>query len=118
MMDQTSLVFYKMLDRYFSGQKGTHDYEINDVSVSNKLNFIELVFKFKNGASYCCPELTCHFNPNWDKIRELAAKEDVALSKPLKIRFHVTVESGASFTANIPKNHSDYEYEEVFSEEI
>ncbi len=110
---------------YFSsgkkGDDGSLYYEVFVKSISNENNRISAELHFKSGYTYCCGELTCHFKANWNRIRELAKKSGLALSKPLIIEFEVFVEKGAKFNVHkaigIPSESDAYQYFEVFAEE-
>ena len=117
-------VINQIFTNYFSSSKSNRvdipKYYVNVLSIgeTKSVIFAELTFKAKE--TYCCSELTCHFGPNWEKIRNLAKESDVILSKPLTIEFYVFVEKGAKFEVResfgLPLESKEFQYNETFSE--
>ena len=117
-------VINRMLNNYFSSSKSNNndnpEYYVKVLSISKNKSIVFAEFAFKADETYCCSELTCHFEPNWEKIRSRAIESDVVLAKPLTIEFKVTVEKGAKFEVRksfgLPLESDSYEYDEKFSE--
>ena len=117
-------VINRMLNNYFSSSKSNNkdrpDYYVKALTISNDKTTIFAEFAFKAEETYCCSELTCHFGPDWEKIRNKAKESDVVLARPLSIEFKVSVEKDARFevykSIGLPLESKGYEYNEKFSE--
>ena len=106
-----------MFKRYF--ESGNANYDVKVIDLDSKKSNIEVNLYFLPKQKYCCGEVTCHFKPEWIKSREIALKSGLVLSKPLTIRFNVSVPSDAVF--EIPQGDDSqtngaFEYKECFSE--
>ncbi len=96
-----------------------YDVVVTELTDDNKNIVADLVFK-KN-ESYCCGEATCHFKPDWFRIREIAVSKGLELSSPLSIRLNVIIEYGALINTNkaigLPLKSNEQRYTQNFSEQ-
>jgi hypothetical protein len=125
MPTKESIIENIFVSYFASGKKdpdGSPYYEVFVKSISNQNHHIGAEVHFKSGYTYCCGELTCHFKPNWNRIRELAKNSGLVLSETLSIELEVFVEKGAKFNVHkaigIPSESEAYRYIEVFSEKV
>lgn len=109
-----------MFESYFSSDSNSATYGLRIVSLDSGKKRISAELTFKGNEAYCCSELTCHFKPDWDRIRKIAGDKGVVLSMPLLIDFSVTVEEGAKIETNtstgLPPESTLQKYIEIFNE--
>ncbi|WP_123639258.1 hypothetical protein [Marinimicrobium koreense] len=113
-------ILQSMFEDYFSSDSNSPIYDIRIVSLDSGKKRISAELTFKEKEAYCCSEATCHFKPDWSRIRKIAVDKGVALSTPLSIDFSVTVEEGAKIGTNksigLPPESALHKYRETFSE--
>jgi len=120
MIDEDSIVERLLRANLCHGkQQGRFDVKLSSRATDGSVVWVGL--RFLKDETYCCSELTCHFNPQWAGFRSAAAKDGIRLAAPLAIEFCVTVEVGASFTrydeVGVPAHDEAYTYNYVFTED-
>jgi len=106
-----------MFKQYFDS--GKNNYAVKVVGLDTDKSNIDVNLTFLSEEKYCCCEVTCHFKAEWERIRELALRSSVVLSKPLAVNFNVSVEAGAIFEIPVVNNSEtakSFNYQERFSE--
>lgn len=106
-----------MFKRYFDS--GKNNYAVKVVGLDANKSDIDVNLTFLSEEQYCCCEVTCHFEAEWEKIRELTLRSSVVLSKPLAVNFNVSAETGAIFETPVVKGaemDKSFYYQERFSE--
>lgn len=113
-------ILQSMFENYFSSDSNSPTYGLRIVSLDSGGKRISAELTFKENEAYCCSEATCHFKPDWGRIREVARDKGVVLSTPLSIELSVTVEEGAKIETNtsigLPPESELQKYRETFSE--
>jgi hypothetical protein len=106
-----------MFRRYF--ESGKQGYAVEIVGLNNQKSIIEVNLTFLSGKECCCGEITCHFKPEFERIREIALCSGLVLESPLTIKFNVSVPSDAIFEITDGYNQKNVglcNYQETFSE--
>ena len=97
------------------------DYGVQVTGISEDRTLIKLTLTFKNGCSYCCGEIGCHFQPNWQDLRSVAATLGVSLGSPLAITIFGVVEEDSCFDVNpsfgMSAENEAYTYSQTFIEQ-
>ena len=120
MIDEDIVVERLLRANLFNGkQQGRFNVKL--CSRTSDGTVVRVGLRFLKDETYCCSELTCHFNPQWAEFRSDAAKNGVRLATPLAIEFRVMVEVGANFTrydaVGVPPHDEAYTYKYVFAEQ-
>ena len=118
---EIELIFNNYFSSLRTANANAPSYGVKVDSLNEEGSKIVSTITFLKGQEYCCGEITCHFEPNWDRIRELATIKGVSLTKPLKIELAVQVEEGAILATNgdigAPLKSPSFKYKEVFEEQ-
>jgi len=91
-MDKNLEILQSMFQRYFKSGKVPNRFELKVIAYDAGNHKISIDIKFKANESYCCSEISCHFKPNWNRIKEIACDNNLNLLSPLTIEFNVLVE--------------------------
>jgi hypothetical protein len=97
-MDDARNIIDDMFKNYFAS--GDQEYGVNVIRLSENESKIDACVTFKKDHRYCCSEITCHFKPDWSRIREKAQELGLALNTPLSVEFHIVVEDGTLLEVN------------------